>query len=145
MVLIILIPVYFLFVDFFYTIERAAFSPWQSILLSGACIISITEFFSALIKVRLLLSSLKISTRDISGLASIALFPIVVTKQGLFGRQHLRKFYWLCDFPINYESGESLIQGWVKEWFTQNCSTQKFTSLLPIPSLQPCPSTNLKS
>lgn len=99
MVLIILIPVYYLAVEFFKAFERVAFLPCQVILLLTVCIISIKEFFSVLIKVRSLLSSLKISTRAISGLASKTFSSIVVTKQGPFGRWHLRKFYWLCDFP----------------------------------------------
>lgn len=99
MVLIILIPVYYLTADFFKSFERVAFFPWQVILLSAVSIVSITEFFSVLVKVRSLLSSLKISTRAISGLSSKTFSPILVTKQGTFGRWHLRKFYWFCDFP----------------------------------------------
>lgn len=124
---------------FFMAIERVVFFLWHTILLSTVWLISITESISALLKVRLLLSNLRISTRAISALAAMTDSPIIVTKQWLSGRWHLRRFYWLYDIPpVNYESGKNLVQGWVKR--VVYCFKQKFMS-----PLYPHSSANLKS
>lgn len=72
---------------------------------------SITESFGALLKVRLLPSRPKVSIRGISGLAFMTLSLAAVTKQ----RECLadgisRDFIGYVTFPINYESGKSLVQ-----------------------------------
>ena len=63
----------------------------------------------------------------------------------MFGIQHPWGFYWLCDIPPKSMSqAKAKSKDESEEWFIQSDFKQKFTRLLPLLSLHPRASTNLK-